>query len=670
MKKIYVSVIVLVLSALFLGAIAQAATKEKVNEKADAISIAAPEAAAPEAGKTRKMRLAVVDFLSGDTGARSFNSSVIADRIATGLVKTGRFDVLERTQIQKVLKEKNFPEIIKGGEYDYKKLGKLLSADAIITGNVFTGQRMVSLYRKKTLNSMVVPLAFIFPPVLMLPQSEELYTTVVSQLSVSVKVIDVDTAKILASEDLLESDLENIDLVNSRLYSQLIQYRPIEAKVVSLGGKEALAIIDAGNKAGVKVGDVFELAEPGKSFTQEGISEMVQLPEEKAGEAEIISVSKDASIAKIIPYLTFKEVKPGYIARMIPLETMSLTEIVRRKSKLNSRATGMGEAFIGQATGPDLAKYNPAGLAQIADTEISLGWRYRYNSAGTSLGNVKSFYGGYRESMFYPNEFNGLLQIQGATYGLHVSTDNLFINGTATPGFYLDDSTVNLGLFGGAPFASNFMTGTGLVLMDKQNIVIRNVGGTEYSYKFRGLGLGMKSGVLYSPNPQISIGGILALTTSYSGSLKVDDGTTKSFSIAGGSEGGLGLSYKPTDKLLLNLDVIDHFNYGWYDTRMGVEYSLSQNLALRVGNYNRLDRVPNFADDPNYPRNYDIKQAVYTAGVGYTEDKFYADLAIEASFLKESGVLVYPDITPGSTKRTTLDAFKELSVKFGIGAKF
>jgi len=234
----------------------------------------------------------------------------------------------------------------------------------------------------------------------------------------------------------------------------------------------------------------------------------------------------------------------------------------------------------------------------------------------------------------------------------------------------LDDWTVNLGIFGGAPFASNFMTGTGLVLVDKQNTVIRNVGGTEYSYKFRGTGIGVKSGVLYSPNPQIGIGAILSLTSNYAGTLKVDDGTTVNFSVPGESQGGLGLSYKPTDNLLLNLDVIDHFSYGWYDTRMGVEYSLNKNWAVRVGNYNRLTRLPNFVDDPNYPKNYDIKQQVYTAGIGYTQEKFYADLAVEASFLREAGVIVYPDLTPGSTKRTTLDSFKELSVKFGIGAKF
>ena len=180
----------------------------------------------------------------------------------------------------------------------------------------------------------------------------------------------------------------------------------------------------------------------------------------------------------------------------------------------------------------------------------------------------------------------------------------------------------------------------------------------------------MKSGVLYSPNPQIGIGATFSLSGNYSGTLKIDDGTTKDFSIPGESQGGLGLSYRPTDRLLLNLDVIDHFNYGWYDTRMGVEYSLNKNWALRIGNYNRLDRVPNFADDPNYPNNYDIKQQVFTAGVGYTQEKFYADVALEASFLREGGVIVYPDLTPGSSKRTTLDSLKELSLKFGIGEKF
>jgi len=396
MKSLRIFVILIWL--LVLGVIAQAVVKEKLE--------ATPEVKVPEAASEtavgRKLRIAVVEFLPGDAGARSFNSSVIADRIATELVKTGRFDILERIQIQKVLREKNFPEVIKGGEYDYKKLGKLLSADIIITGNVYTGQRMVSLYRKKAMSSIIVPLAFIFPPVLMLPVAEELQTTIVSELSLSIKAIDVDTAKVIASEDLVESDLGNLGMVTSRLYAQLIKYHPIEAKVLRVSPREMLVIISAGKNSGVRVGDVFEVAEPGKSFTQEGVAELIQLPEEKVGEVEIISVSKDASIAKIIPHMTFRDIQEGYIARLVPLETMSLTEIVKRKAKISSRAAGMGEAFIGQATGPDLAKYNPAGLAQISETQISLGWRYRYNSAGTSVGGIKSFYGGYRESLFYP----------------------------------------------------------------------------------------------------------------------------------------------------------------------------------------------------------------------------------------------------------------------------
>ncbi|MBI5701143.1 hypothetical protein HZC34_04760 [Candidatus Saganbacteria bacterium] len=617
-----------------------------------------------------KLRIAIVDFLSGDTGGKSLNSGVIADRIASELVKTDRFDVLERTQIQKILKEQNFPQILVGGEYDYKKIGKLLSAEVVITGNVYTGQRMASLYRKKSLGTTILPLAFVFPPILMLPQQEEIFTTVISELSMNVKAIDVNTAKIIASEDLLESDLSDVGRLASQLYVQLLKYNPNETRVLKVNNKDLLVAIGSGKNMGIKLGDFFEISEKAESISQEGASGAIQLPDEKVGEVEIVSVSKDSSIAKIIPQLTFGDIKSGYVAKQLPLETISLADMVKRKAKITSRATGMGEAFIGQATGPDVAKYNPAGLAQIPETQISLGWKYRYNSAGTSAGNAKTLYGGYRESPFYPNEFNGILQVQGATYGLHVSTDNLFIDGKTSPGFSLDDWAVNFGIFGGAAFAPNFMTGSGLLMIDKQATVTRTVAGTEYSYKFRGTGIGAKSGVLYAPHPQISIGAILALTTSYSGTLKIDDGTTKAFSIPGASQAGLGLSYKPTDFLLLNIDVIDHFDYGWYDARMGLEYSLNKNWALRVGNYNRLDKLPNFATDPNYPKNDDIKQAVYTMGVGYTQEKFYADLAIEAAYLKEAGVIVYPDLTPGSTKRTSLDSYKEIGVKFGMGAKF
>lgn len=136
MKRILIFTLILLSSVLSLGGASQAIAKEKltitaktaVNEPAikDKMRIAKeqlstiPKAIAIEPTIKDKMRIAVVDFTVENSNARSFNSGAIADKVASDLVKTGRFDILERSQVQKILKEQNFPQIMINGEYDYK----------------------------------------------------------------------------------------------------------------------------------------------------------------------------------------------------------------------------------------------------------------------------------------------------------------------------------------------------------------------------------------------------------------------------------------------------------------------------------------------------------------------------------------------------------------------
>ncbi len=92
----------------------------------------------------RKKRVAVIDFDYGTVSSFStsyFGTNVdvgkgIADMLVTQLVKDGKYSVIERKQLDKVLQEQNFSNSDRANNATAAKLGKLLGVDAIITGSV------------------------------------------------------------------------------------------------------------------------------------------------------------------------------------------------------------------------------------------------------------------------------------------------------------------------------------------------------------------------------------------------------------------------------------------------------------------------------------------------------------------------------------------------------
>jgi len=622
-----------------------------------------------------KTRIAVVDFKSESVQARKgLSASLVSDKIASDLVKTGRFNVLERTQIEEVIKEQNFPQVLRGEEYDYQKLGKLLSAEAIITGSVFYGERNITKYRDGDYNPGFFMAALFFPPLLFVPPPQkESYNVKVNTYSVTVRAVDVETGKIIASEDLLEQDLIDVSLAIKRLYVQLLQSYPIRGEVVEI--EKDRVYIDLGKDVGVNENDIFEVYKPGKNIMK-GTFEVLSVPDEKIGEIEIRNVANTSSICQTIPHLTKEPVLKEYKVKLIPVETLDPTEWVRRYPVAATRPVGMGDAFIGQASGPMLVEYNPAGLAQISKPEIQLGWDLHYNSAGFWMPNtgerisgLRGFYGSYVENPAYPSEFNGVIPLARGALGLHLDVNDMRIDHDV---FKFDDGGINLGVYGGMAATPTIMVGAGFDIRDKWVSPHRIVSSVDNSYQFRGTGFGVKGGVLFRPHSRLGIGGVLNLSSKYSGTLKTTGASPAEtpFSLDGPSNLALGLSYRPNDSLVCNLDLVSYFTPSWYDSKLGVEYSLTESIALRLGTYNKLIRVPNFANDPNYPSHYDIRSNVYTTGLGYTTDSWFIDLAGEYEVYKDQDSIIYPDYAAGSQTRTLLSSYKEVRVKIGIGAKF
>jgi len=107
---------------------------------AGALVVSAQSPAAP----ARKPRVAVMDFDYGTvqtTTAAVFGTNVdvgkgITNLLVTGLVKDGNFSVIERSALDKVLNEQNFSNSNRADPNSAARIGKLLGVDAIIVGTI------------------------------------------------------------------------------------------------------------------------------------------------------------------------------------------------------------------------------------------------------------------------------------------------------------------------------------------------------------------------------------------------------------------------------------------------------------------------------------------------------------------------------------------------------
>jgi curli biogenesis system outer membrane secretion channel CsgG len=91
-----------------------------------------------------KKRIAVIDFdyatvqnsVSAIFGTRQDVGKGIADILVDRLVSDGRYSVIERKAIEKIMAEQNFSNSDRADPNSAAKLGKILGVDAIVTGSI------------------------------------------------------------------------------------------------------------------------------------------------------------------------------------------------------------------------------------------------------------------------------------------------------------------------------------------------------------------------------------------------------------------------------------------------------------------------------------------------------------------------------------------------------
>ncbi|MBU1206570.1 MAG: VCBS repeat-containing protein [Proteobacteria bacterium] len=236
-----------------------------------------------------KTRVAVIDF--EQKGEQEFRGrqvgEIVAELLITSLVRTGRFDVVERAQLQKILKEQQMGMSGMISQETASKVGELLGVKVIITGSVI---RLGNIY------------------------------------DVNTRLINVEDGSILKAEKIRGPGLDAIERMMDSLADTIKKDFPIEGYVVMVTGKRAM--IDLGKIHGVDPGMNFLAFRKGAPVRHPVTGKMLKGEDIKLGEMAVQTVQTDTSWAEITKEEPGAKIAPGNLARSTGLEVAAAAPVV------------------------------------------------------------------------------------------------------------------------------------------------------------------------------------------------------------------------------------------------------------------------------------------------------------------------------------------------------
>lgn len=266
-----------------------------------ACMVALPEALLADYQKTK---IAVLDFeLKGAGFETEDMGAIVAEWFITALVKEGRFDVIERSLLNKILEEQKLGMSGVIDENTATQLGKLLGVKVIISGSVLRVQHI---------------------------------------LEINARIIDIETASIIAAENVRSATADRLQDLVVQMSVKIIKHFPLEGYVVSREPAENMISIDLGKYAGVKPGMEFIVFKEGKVIKHPKTGEVLDVQRIHVGKAVIVKVRDKIAEAEIMEENSPGAIRFGHqvksVARLMPVAKythpgkISKREAPRRRS--------------------------------------------------------------------------------------------------------------------------------------------------------------------------------------------------------------------------------------------------------------------------------------------------------------------------------------------------
>ena len=225
----------------------------------------------------QKTKVAVLDFdIQGNQYENSDMGAIVAEWLITALVKDGRFDVVERRLLTKVLGEQQLVMTGVVNESSASELGKLLGVKVIISGTVMSFQNV---------------------------------------LEVNARIIDVTSASIITAESVKSSTAIRLEELVMQMAEKIIKDFPLEGYVVSRANQKVS--IDLGRYAGVKPGMRFSVFREGSIIKHPKTGEVLDIERIQTGKIQITTVRNNLAEAQITEETSPQAIAYGQMVRSL-----------------------------------------------------------------------------------------------------------------------------------------------------------------------------------------------------------------------------------------------------------------------------------------------------------------------------------------------------------------
>ncbi len=213
-----------------------------------------------ESSDFKKTKIAVLDFqLQGEGFETQDMGVIVAEWFITALVKAGRFDVIERGLLKKLLEEQKLSMTGIVDATTATKIGKFLGVKTIITGSVMKLQNIIEI---------------------------------------NARIIDVETASIIAAENVKSSAAVRLQDLVVQMSEKIIKNFPLEGYIVNRTGSKIT--IDLGRLAGVKEGMNFSVYKEGKVIKHPKTGAIIDVQRIETGKLRIVSVRDKVAEGEIL----------------------------------------------------------------------------------------------------------------------------------------------------------------------------------------------------------------------------------------------------------------------------------------------------------------------------------------------------------------------------------
>lgn len=258
-----------------------------------------------KAGKSTKKVLAVLDF-EGNEKLKGKVDLKMSDMLVTSLVKSARFEIVERNKIDKVFQEQNFGMSGMIDPNSAAEVGRLIGAEYVVFGSITSATR-------KDIDKFG-------------------YILVRIEVGIDVRAVNTSTGKILLSESALGvSESKLVTTADGVVVTGAIDYNSAYADasrdaIMKVGSKIAelspligfvltsnqnQILIDVGEEQGVKIGDKFVAFAVGDEIMHPATGKHIGWKKDILQELRVVSTEKTMSNTTTTKSQSSRSPSPG-----------------------------------------------------------------------------------------------------------------------------------------------------------------------------------------------------------------------------------------------------------------------------------------------------------------------------------------------------------------------